>query len=82
MYVISPEHRIILEKMGDLLRVLRKEKKLSQKQMAFEMEISISQYEYIEKGKVNFGVLTLYTLAKVLEVAPSVFLVKQDSKEG
>lgn len=45
------------------------------------MEISTSQYEYMEKGKVNFGVLTLYKLAKVLEVDPSVFLVKQDSQE-
>lgn len=77
--MVSPEEKERLEKTGNLLRVLRIEKKLSQKQLAFEIGVSRSQYQYMESGEANFGILTLYRLAEALEVDPTVLIVSQEN---
>lgn len=73
--MISREEGLILKEMGDLLRFLRTKKNLSQEQVAFEVGISRSQYQSLERGVANFGILTLYRLAEVLEVDPAVFII-------
>lgn len=73
--MISLEEKVILKETADLLRDLRNKKKLSQKQLAFEIGISRTQYQAIERGIANFGVLTLYKLAEILEIDPRQLLI-------
>jgi len=80
LYVISHEHKKILKETANLLRTLRIEKKLSQEQLAFEIGMSRTQYQAIERGITNFGILTLYRLAEVLEVDPISLVIPQEKQ--
>ena len=76
--MITPEQKDLLKKSGNQLRILRTERRLSQKQLAFELGVSRAQYQNMESGKANFGILYLYKLAEVLEVEPNDLLVKTE----
>ena len=74
LYVISPEQKEQLKKLGDRLRTYRTKKGLSQAQVAYEMGISETQYQRIEYGTVNTGVLNIYKLSEILDVQPGEIL--------
>ncbi|WP_312766936.1 helix-turn-helix transcriptional regulator [Epilithonimonas sp.] len=59
---------IILKKIGDKVREIRLQKKLTQKELAFDLDIEISQITRIETGKINTSILNLFKIAKALEV--------------
>lgn len=65
----SPEQKEALIALGDRLRKLRLEKKLSMQKLANLAEIELSQVSRIEKGKANPKFLTLLSLASALEVS-------------
>lgn len=57
-----------IEKFGAHLRLKRKERKLTLKDLAFEADIELSQIYRIEHGKINPTLTTLKALAKALDI--------------
>jgi transcriptional regulator with XRE-family HTH domain len=62
---------IKLAAFGANIRRLRKAKKLTIKNLAFEADIELSQVHRIEKGKINPTLTTILLLAEVLKISPS-----------
>lgn len=59
---------IILRNIGDKIREIRLQKKLTQKELAFILDIEISQITRIETGKINTSILNLIKISKALEI--------------
>jgi transcriptional regulator with XRE-family HTH domain len=57
-----------LKRLGKRVRELRRARNLTQSDVAFEMDLPISQIGRIERGDANFSVSYLPDLAKVLKV--------------
>jgi len=55
---------------GDHLRKVRKEKRLSQEELAHKAGLTLSQVGRIERGVINTSISTVYTLAEALEIKP------------
>ena len=52
---------------------IRKNKNITQEQLAEEADLSLSQIARIETGVINTSVNTIYTIATTLDVAPKEF---------
>jgi transcriptional regulator with XRE-family HTH domain len=65
--------RVIL---GKNVRRLRKQKKLTQEQLAFEAEIGLTYVGGIERGKRNPSLLVMVRIAKALGVHPTKLLAE------
>ena len=52
-----------LEILGHRLQILRKEKKQRQKDMGDFLDMTLRNYQRMEKGEINVQALTLCTLA-------------------
>jgi transcriptional regulator with XRE-family HTH domain len=72
--MIHPADKKVLKKFGENLRKLRKQKKLSLRQMSYACSIDNSKIAKIEKGKINITITTLLQLALALETHPSSLL--------
>ena len=59
---------IILRNIGAKIREIRLQKKLTQKELAFILDIEISQITRIETGKINTSILNLIKISKALEI--------------
>lgn len=59
-----------LKKIGDNIRKERLRKNLSQANVACEMNTSIKQFQRIENGEINTGVISLLKISKILNVMP------------
>ena len=57
-----------LKEFGKQLKRLRKDKGLSQAQLAYEANIEISQVSRIERGLINTSILNAKLIATVLEI--------------
>lgn len=55
---------------GMNLRRVRKEKGVTQEQLAFDTEIELRQLGRIERGEINTGISSVFKLAKALGVKP------------
>jgi transcriptional regulator with XRE-family HTH domain len=66
----SKENNISIN-FGKRLKTVRKQKKLSQEQVAFEADIEISQISRIERGIINTSIVQIYKICKVLDVSLS-----------
>lgn len=56
------------------IKKLRKQKCITQEQMAFEINISTSFLGMIERGERNLSLKTIYKIAEFFEMKPSEFL--------
>lgn len=56
--------------LGKKIKKLRTTQKISQKQLAFEANITDGQVRRIEKGQINTGVSTVFAIARALNVSP------------
>ena len=65
----------------DNVERIRKEKGLSQKELADRTGIGQTRLSRIENGKVEPGLITLDTLAKGLEVSATELLIDTDEKD-
>jgi transcriptional regulator with XRE-family HTH domain len=72
--MIDTADKKALKKFGENLRKLRKQKKLSLRQMSYACSIDNSKIAKIEKGKINITITTLLQLALALETHPSSLL--------
>jgi transcriptional regulator with XRE-family HTH domain len=77
---INEEYLIEVRKiLGNWIKEMREDKKLSQQQLADKMGISRSTISKIEDGKWNFGIDTLTIFALHLDFFQ--FLVPKDSND-
>ena len=69
-----------LKILGEKLRLLRKEKRLRQVDVAELLNITQAHYQRIEKGKINIPTLTLCTLADYFEVSTDYLLGRSENR--
>lgn len=62
-----------LKKIGNRLQELRLQKNLTQKELAFLVDVEISQITRIERGIINTSVLNLMRITDALEISVSDF---------
>jgi len=70
----SPKtHKIksVEQTFGQILRLLRQERGLSQEELALESGYHRTYISQLERGLKNPSLLTIFQLAKVLDVKPS-----------
>lgn len=61
---------------GEKIRLKRLEKRLSQENMAFELDISQAAYSKIELGQTDLTIRRIFEIAEILEVSPYTFMPK------
>ncbi|HEY6160647.1 MAG TPA: helix-turn-helix transcriptional regulator [Bacteroidia bacterium] len=61
---------LIILAFGSRLRQVRKERKMSQEELAHLAGIAVSQVGRIERGVLNPSISTLFAIARALEVEP------------
>ena len=66
---------------GITLKSLRKERKLTLKDLAAETGVSISFLSQVERGKSSVTLESLKKIADALSVNPSVFFAKDDVQD-
>lgn len=59
---------------GQLIRLNRESKKISQENLALQCSIDRSYLGRIERGEVNITIKKLYEIAKILNTDPKNFL--------
>ncbi len=64
---------IRLKKIGSRLQELRLQRNLTQKELAFMVDVEISQITRIERGIINTSVLNLMKIVDALEISMSDF---------
>ncbi|MDF2553783.1 MAG: family transcriptional regulator [Chryseobacterium sp.] len=64
---------IRLQNIGRRLQELRLQKNLTQKELAFLVDVEISQITRIERGIINTSVLNLMRITDALEISISDF---------
>jgi transcriptional regulator with XRE-family HTH domain len=62
---------------GSKIKELRKQKGISQKQLAIMAKISNSYLSDIEVGRTNPSLKTLFKIAKVIEVDINTFVIEE-----
>lgn len=77
-----PDSDIFLKRLGARIRVIRKEKKFSQRKLGLEALIEKSTIQRIERGLMNCTVKTLIKIANALDVEYSdLFHFKKEEKD-
>jgi transcriptional regulator with XRE-family HTH domain len=71
---------IRLKEFGEHFRRIRKSKHFSQKDLAFEADIEVSQISRIENGIINTTVTTILLLAEALDIPPAKLFDYKQSK--
>lgn len=69
-----------LKILGERLRLLRKERRMRQVDMAELLGITQAHYQRIEKGKINIPTLTLCILADYFEVSTDYLLGRSEEQ--
>ncbi|MGA2151089.1 MAG: helix-turn-helix transcriptional regulator [Geobacteraceae bacterium] len=69
---------------GDVIRTLRKEKKVSQERLAVDSDLQRSFISRLERGKTQPTLITIFELSKALNVDPAdiIILVQRRWKDG
>jgi transcriptional regulator with XRE-family HTH domain len=65
---MTTAEKAILKKFGKRLKELRKERKLSLRQLSYNCKVDFSKIAQMEKGLINPTLLTLTELSKGLEI--------------
>lgn len=60
-----------LKLLAKRLKEIRKEKKISQEELAYRSEITLSQIARIETVRINPTISTIFKIARALNVSPS-----------
>lgn len=75
----SENSRDIGEILGEVVRVLRRERGLSQEELAFESDLHRTYISLLERGKRIPGLKTIFQLAMALKVPPSEIVRRVES---
>ncbi len=76
--MFSKEEIAVLKNTGDRIREVRENKGLSQDRLAIEADIPKNQVGRIERHEINTTLLTLYKIAKALDVELRDLIYNQD----
>jgi transcriptional regulator with XRE-family HTH domain len=63
-------HETSIKAFGKHLREIRKEKKMTQEQLAFSADLEISQISRIERGIINTSISQILQIAMALGIHP------------
>ncbi len=55
---------------GKNLKRIRVEKNISQAELAYSINVEISQISRLERGQLNSGIYSVFLIAKYLKVSP------------
>jgi transcriptional regulator with XRE-family HTH domain len=66
--VLSDNEKYSLKSIGLAIRKHRLKQGITQAQMAFELNTSTKQYQRIEYGEINTGIISLLRICKILSV--------------
>jgi len=72
--VQNVKDKVFIISFGKNLQSIRKLKKMTQEQLAFDANVPISQVGRIERGEVNTTISTVFTLARALKIHPKTLL--------
>lgn len=75
---MSAENDIFFEQIGANIRTYRKSKHLTQEQIASKLQMTVTNYSIIERGKIGTTLTTLFKIAKILEVSPTQLILGKD----
>jgi transcriptional regulator with XRE-family HTH domain len=64
--VLSEKERLRLKKIGDSIRKNRLRQGITQSAMAHELNTSIKQYQRIEGGQINTGIISILRIVSIL----------------
>lgn len=67
--VINVRNKTLLIAFGAELRKVRKAKKVTQKQLAFDADVSLSQISRLERGLINPTISTCFAISKTLGIS-------------
>lgn len=68
--------------LGKRVKQIRKERGMSQEQLAEKIDVSVPHMSNIENGKTKFSLQVLISLANALQVSPDALLVEQVDERG
>lgn len=66
--VLSKTEKQKLKEIGLSIRKLRLAKNITQAQMAFELNTSTKQYQRIEYGEINTGIINIIRICNILDI--------------
>lgn len=66
--VINIKNKELVVAVGNRIRDLRKERNISQEELANEADIPLSQIGRIERGETNPTISTLYAISNALDI--------------
>jgi transcriptional regulator with XRE-family HTH domain len=66
--VLSKAEKQKLKEIGLSIRKLRLAKNITQAQMAFELNTSTKQYQRIEYGEINTGIINIIRICNILDI--------------
>lgn len=69
MLITRTQEKELLKKFGERIRKLRKEKGLSQEDLANEIEMDLTSINEIEQGHRSPKLLTIYKISRALRVS-------------
>ncbi|MFC6267178.1 helix-turn-helix domain-containing protein [Frigoriflavimonas asaccharolytica] len=70
------QDEIILIKIGKKIQEIRLAKNLTQKDIAFALDVEISQITRIERGKINTSILNILKIIDALDVSKEEFFAE------
>lgn len=65
---------IVIKLFGIQIKNIRKQKGISQEELAYRTDLELSQIGRIERGVINTSISNLFLIAEALEVAPNELL--------
>lgn len=66
--MLSKAEKQKLKEIGLSIRKLRLAKNITQAQMAFELNTSTKQYQRIEYGEINTGIINIIRICNILDI--------------
>lgn len=66
--MIHIKNKQLINSFGEHLRKVRKEKGMSQRDLAYTADVSISQISRIERGEVNVTISSAYAIATAMKI--------------
>lgn len=67
-----------LKKVGSNMREIRKNRRMTQSQMAKALTMAKVSYGIIERGQIGTSLKTLFNIATILNVSPAQLLLDKD----
>lgn len=79
---IFPQHKQILERVGENIKLARKRRKLTTQQVAERANIDRTTLYYIEQGKANVSIGAYFNVLRVLNLQDDFLKLAADDEFG